>query len=161
MARRIEVVLGDLLTRQKKTLAIAESCTGGLTANLITNVSGSSVYFIGGVIAYSNRVKIDLLKVPEHVINTEGAVSKACAVAMAQNIRSLLRADLGVGITGIAGPGNTLTQKPVGLVYIAVTDGRNTMCKLFNFEGNRLDVKQKAGEAALGMVKELIQPSKI
>lgn len=156
MAKEIEYILGELLTRQRKTLSVAESCTGGLVSNLITNVPGSSVYFMGGIMAYSNQSKIDLLRVPEKIIQEEGAVSKSCAVKMAQNIRQVLRSDIGLGITGIAGPKGGSTQKPVGSVYIAVTDGEKTLCKLFRFEGERLDIKQKASIAALRMVMELI-----
>lgn len=156
MARQIEHILGELLTKQKKTLAIAESCTGGLVSNLVTNVPGSSVYFMGGITAYSNQAKIDLLKVPEQVIQEEGPVSRTCAVTMAQNVRRLLRADIGVGLTGIAGPNGGTPEKPVGSVYIAITDGQKTVCKLFRFDGDRLQIKQKASETALKMVKELI-----
>lgn len=156
MAREIEHILGDLLTKNKKTLAIAESCTGGLVSDLVTNVPGSSVYFMGGITAYSNQSKIDLLKVPEKIIQEEGAVSRTCAITMAQNIRKLLRTDIGVGLVGIAGPNGGTAQKPTGSVYIAVTDGEKTICKLYRFEGDRLQVKQKAGETALKMVKELV-----
>lgn len=156
MAKLIESTLGDLLTRQKKTIAVAESCTGGLVSNLITNVPGSSVYFMGGITAYSNQAKIDLLKVPEKIVQEEGAVSRSCAVTMAQNARMILRSDIGIGLTGIAGPSGGTSQKPVGSVYIAVADGQKTICKLFRFEGDRLQIKQKASETALKMVKELI-----
>lgn len=156
MAKEIEYILGELLKREKKTIAIAESCTGGLISNLITNVPGSSLYFVGGITAYSNRSKIDLLKVPEKIIQEEGAVSKTCAVKMAQNIKMLLHSDIGLGITGITGPTGGSTQKPVGSVYIAVTDGGKTMCKLFKFEGNRQQIKEKAGNTALSFAKELI-----
>lgn len=156
MAKPIEQILGELLTRQRKTLAIAESCTGGLISNLITNVPGSSVYFVGGVTAYSNQAKIDLVKIPEKIIQEEGVISRTCAVTMAQNVRVILHSDIGIGLTGIAGPNGDTLQKPVGSVYIAVTDGQKTICKLFRFEGDRLQVKQKASETALKMAKELI-----
>lgn len=156
MARQIEHILGELLTRQKKTLAIAESCTGGLVASLVTDAPGSSVYFMGGITAYSNQSKIDILKVPERIIQEEGVVSRTCAVTMAQNIRAIFRADIGVGLTGIAGPQGGSTQKPIGSVYIAVTNGEKTICKLFRFEGDRIQVKEKAGETSLRMVKEFL-----
>lgn len=156
MAREIEHILGELLTRQKKTLAIAESCTGGLVSNLVTDVPGSSVYFMGGITAYSNQSKIDVLKIPERIIQEEGVVSRTCAVAMAQNIRTILHSDIGLGLTGIAGPQGGSTQKPIGSVYIAVTNGEKTICKLFRFEGDRMQVKEKASETSLRMVKEFL-----
>lgn len=156
MARQIENIIGEILTKQKKTLAIAESCTGGLVGSLVTDVSGSSVYFIGGVTAYSNQTKIELLKVPEQIIQEEGPVSRSCAVAMAQNIRKLLRTDIGVGLTGIAGPNGGTPEKPIGSVYIAVTDGQKTVCKLYRFTGDRIQIKQKASETALKMIRDLV-----
>lgn len=156
MARQIEHILGELLARQKKTLAVAESCTGGSIANLVTNIPGSSVYFMGGVTAYSNQAKIGILKVPERIVQEEGVVSRSCAIAMAQNVRVIFHADIGIGLTGIAGPDGGSTQKPVGSVYIAVTDGEKTICKLFRYEGDRMQIKEKASETALRMVKELL-----
>ncbi len=156
MPKSIEQVVGELLSKNKKTLAIAESCTGGLLSNLITNIAGSSTYFLGGVVAYSNQSKMDMLKIPEQIIQDEGATSRNCALAMAKNIRGTLRADLGFSITGIAGPGGGSGNKPVGTVFIAVTDGEKNVCKLFKFEGARLEIKQKASQAALRMVKELL-----
>lgn len=156
MARQIEHILGELLARQKKTLAVAESCTGGLIANLVTNIPGSSVYFMGGVTAYSNQAKIGILKVPERIVQEEGVVNRSCAIAMAQNVRVIFHADIGIGLTGIAGPDGGSTQKPVGSVYIAVTDGEKTICKLFRYEGDRMQIKEKASETALRMVKELL-----
>lgn len=156
MAREIGYILGELLRRERKTLAIAESCTGGLVSDLVTNAPGSSVYFMGAVTAYSNQAKMDLLKIPERIIQEDGVVSRSCAITMAQNIRGILRADIGIGLTGIAGPEGGSAQKPAGSVYIAVTDGEKTICKLYRFEGDRLEIKKKAGETALRMVKELI-----
>jgi len=156
MAKEIQDVLSNLLTKGKKTISVAESCTGGLIASIITNAPGSSVYFGGGVIAYSNHAKIDLLKVPERIIQEDGAVSRNCAVAMAKNIRVLLRTDIGLGVTGIAGPNGGSAIKPTGSVYIAVSDGDKAMCKLFRFEGGRSQVRQKASMSAIKMVNELI-----
>lgn len=156
MAREIEYTLGEILAKRRKILAVAESCTGGLISNLLTNVPGSSIYFAGGIIAYSNRIKIDLLKVPERIIQEDGAVSKSCAVSMAQNIRILMHADYGIGVTGIAGPSGGSAQKPVGSVYVAAADTGKTVCKLFRFEGDRVEVKMKAAAAALKMLKEFV-----
>lgn len=156
MARNIEQIIGDLLTKVKKTIAVAESCTGGGVSDLITNAAGSSTYFLGGVVVYSNQAKMDILKIPEQIIQETGAVSRPCAVAMAKNIRSLLRANIGVGVTGIAGPTGASSGKPVGSVFIAVTNGEKSVCKLFKFDGSRIDIKQKAATAALKMVREFV-----
>lgn len=156
MAKGIEQVLGDILTAKKKTIAVAESCTGGAVSDLITNAAGSSVYFIGGIVAYSNQAKMEILKIPEKIIEEDGQVSRACALTMAQNIRSLLRTDIGVGVTGIAGPSGGYAQKPVGSVFIAVADGEKSVCRLYKLEGKRDDIKKKAKEAVLRMVKEFV-----
>lgn len=156
MARNIEQILGDILTREKKTIAVAESCTGGGVSSLITNVAGSSTYFLGGVVAYSNQAKMDILKVPERIIQEDGSVSRPCAIAMAQNVRSILRTDIGIGVTGIAGPTGASSGKPVGSVYIAVTNGEKSICKLFKFEGSRIEIKQKAAQTALRVAKEFV-----
>ena len=157
MAKDIEFILNDLLTKEKKTIAIAESCSGGSAMSLITNTPGSSIYFLGGVVAYSNQAKIDLLKIPEKIMQEEGAVSRSCAVAMAKNIKNILRANIGLAITGITGPNGGTPAKPVGTVYIATTDDSKAMCKMFRFEGDRLQIKRKACVAALTMVNELIK----
>lgn len=156
MAKEIQNVLSDLLTKYKKTISVAESCTGGVISCMITNVPGSSIYFPGSIIAYSNHAKMDLLKIPERIIQEDGAVSRSCAVALAKNIRTLLRTNIGLGVTGIAGPNGGSVTKPIGSVYIAVNDGGKTICKLFRFEGDRSQVRQKASTAALKMVTELI-----
>lgn len=138
------------------TLATAESCTGGLIAHLLTNVSGASGFFVGGVVAYSNRVKETILGVPPDVLAANGAVSAETATAMAEGVRRRLGADYGLAVTGISGPGGGTTEKPVGLVYIAAAspDGRTT-CREFRFSGTRTAVKKRTAEAALDMVLEL------
>jgi PncC family amidohydrolase len=157
MAKEIENQLAEILIAGKKSIAIAESCTAGTASSLITNVPGSSVYFMGGVVSYSNQSKIDILKVSESTIQRDGSVSRQCAITMAQNVRLLFHADLGLGITGVAGPGGGSEEKPVGSVYIAITDGEKTVCKLFKFEGTRIEIKQRAAATALKMAKEFIQ----
>ncbi|MGH7478825.1 MAG: CinA family nicotinamide mononucleotide deamidase-related protein, partial [Candidatus Methylomirabilales bacterium] len=119
---RLEEVVGHLLRLQGKTVAVAESCTGGLVVHRITNVPGSSEYFERGIVAYSNRAKEELLQVPSSLIARHGAVSPEVACAMAAGIRRLAGTDLGVGVTGIAGPGGGTEAKPVGLTYIALAD---------------------------------------
>ncbi len=118
----LEAVVGQLLVDQGRTIALAESCTGGLIADRLTNVPGSSAYVMGGVVAYDNAVKEEILKVPPEVINAHGAVSEAVAIHMAQGIRRIMKTDVGVSTTGIAGPGGGTPDKPVGTVWFAYVD---------------------------------------
>ncbi|WP_018084402.1 CinA family protein [Desulfurispora thermophila] len=143
----------DAMCRLSLTLAVAESCTGGLLAGLITSLSGSSQYFRGGVVAYHNQVKADLLGVPEQDIVSYGAVSPQVAVAMAGGVQKRLAATVGIGITGIAGPGGGSREKPVGTVYIALKTTQDTLCRLYNFSGDREQVRHQAVAAALDMLK--------
>src|SRR6476469_2253849 len=122
----LEKTVGEKLIKLGLKLVSAESCTGGLVGDRVTNVPGSSEYYLGGIISYDNSVKQKVLQVPEAVLNTVGAVSQQCAIAMAQGALKLLGADLAVSTTGIAGPGGATPGKPVGLVHLAVAarDGR-------------------------------------
>ena len=124
---------------------------------MITNISGSSDYFDSGVIIYSNESKIELLKVPEEIIKTHGAVSGQTAVAMAERIRSLRHTNIGIGITGIAGPTGGTATKPVGLVYIALSGSGCVECKEFRFTGNREEIKLHASESALDMIRRFLE----
>lgn len=153
----IEVIIGRLFRKRGWRLSIAESCTGGLIGHRITNVPGSSDYFDGGVITYSNDAKRELLKVPEDTIATYGAVSRQTAVAMAEGIRKLRGIEVGIGVTGIAGPAGGTEAKPVGLVYIALSSPVRVECKEFRFGGNRELIKLQASEAALSMLKMLLE----
>lgn len=153
---KLEEVAGKLLLKKKKTLAIAESCTGGLLANRITDVSGSSKYLRMGVVTYSNESKNRLLSVPQETIKKYGAVSKQVAALMAKNIRLLANASIGIGISGIAGPTGGSKKKPVGLVYIALSTKKNTICKEFRFLGQRNIIKHKATQAALDLIRKNI-----
>lgn len=144
------------LLLKKKTLATAESCTGGLLAHQFTNLSGSSAWFKGSVIAYANEVKINLLNVPAHLIQQRGAVSTEVAQKMAKSIRNLLKTDFGISITGIAGPKGGTPQKPVGLVFISASSSRKTLVKKFLFKGSRLSIKQQTTEAALNLLAKLM-----
>lgn len=139
------------------TLATAESCTGGLVAAAITAVSGASTIFLGGVVSYANAAKSDLLGVDPELIAREGAVSVACAQAMAQGVRTRLGADLSVALTGIAGPGGGTEQKPVGLVYLGFADKREVRSEGFHFSGDRGAVRQQAVIKALTRLLEAIQ----
>jgi len=154
--RAIEQIINKVLTKERKTISSAESCTGGELSNLITNIPGSSTYFLGGIVAYSNQAKIDILKIPERIIQENGSVSRPCAINMAQGVRSILRTDIGIGITGIAGPTGASGENNVGSVYIAVSNGEKSVCKLFKLTGSRIEIKQKAAQAGLRMVKEFV-----
>ncbi len=153
----LEEVVGRLLRTQKKTLAVAESCTGGLLGDRITDVPGSSDYFLQGIVAYSNQAKIDALGVKPSILKQKGAVSSEAAQAMAQGIRKKARSDYGLGITGIAGPSGGSPQKPVGLVYIALAWDKGTIVSRNTFLGNREKIKFQASQKALDMLRELLQ----
>jgi nicotinamide-nucleotide amidase len=135
------------------SLAVAESCTGGLIASRITDVSGSSAYFERGVIAYSNRSKTALLGVPEALILEHGAVSKEVAMAMAEGVRRAAGTAIGLATTGIAGPTGGSPEKPVGLVWVGYADEQGTVAKKFNFGDQRKRVKERASQAALELVR--------
>src|SRR3972149_9772494 len=124
----LEDVIGQLLRARGWRIATAESCTGGLIAHRITNVAGSSDYFDSGVVSYSNEAKMELLKVPEEVINAYGTVSRQTAIAMAEGIRRLRSTDMGLGVTGIAGPAGGTAAKPVGVGYIALSSEIRVEC---------------------------------
>jgi PncC family amidohydrolase len=147
------------LQKQGLKVATAESCTGGLIANLLTDISGSSNYFERGFITYSNTSKIELLNVPEDLIVRFGAVSKEVASAMADGVRTSSNVDIGIATTGIAGPTGGTEEKPVGLVYIAISTSENTHLKEFHFKGGRLQNKQLISEAALNMLLSVLEKS--
>jgi nicotinamide-nucleotide amidase len=149
--------VGNLLRKRGLTVAVAESCTGGRLGDLLTNVSGSSDYFTGGVISYSNRAKVDLLDVHESALILKGAVSDEVARQMATGARKALHADVGVGITGIAGPSGGTPKKPVGLVYIAVGSDKGSVCTKNLFKGSRTQVKRQATDKALKMLKDFVE----
>lgn len=134
------------------TLAVAESCTGGLLGAKIVDVSGVSQVFKGGVICYANAVKINLLGVSASIIEQEGAVSSACAEAMACGVRELLDADLAIAITGVAGPSGGTLKKPVGLVYLCVATRESLTVRDFQFQGTRSEIREQAAESAVEMM---------
>lgn len=152
MTEELAEQAGRALSLSGTTLALAESCTGGLIGHLITGISGASDYFIGGVISYSNQVKQELLAVPQDILIAHGAVSQATAEAMAAGVRRLLRADYGLAVTGIAGPTGGTAQKPVGLTWIALADGELTRAEKHLFDGDRSQVKRQAAAAALQLL---------
>ncbi|MEK6728205.1 MAG: CinA family protein [Candidatus Omnitrophota bacterium] len=145
------------LIKMHKTVAVAESCTGGLLSNLLTYIGGSSKYFILGIVAYSNKSKQDILKIPAGLIAKKGTVSQEVAEKMAQNVRKMAKADFGIGVTGIAGPTGGTPQKPAGTVFIAVTSENKTISKKFYFTCNRTVIRKKTALKALGLLDELIK----
>ncbi len=149
----LEEVVGKLLRLKKKTLAVAESCTGGLLGHRITNVPGSSDYFLQGVVAYSNEAKINLLGVPPDFIEKHGAVSSQVAKAMAQRIREKAQSSFGLAVTGIAGPAGGTPEKPVGLVYTALAWHRGSEVSNNLFLGSRETIKYQSSQKALDMVR--------
>jgi CDP-diacylglycerol--glycerol-3-phosphate 3-phosphatidyltransferase len=144
--------LGDLLRSGRLTVAVAESCTGGLVGSLITDQPGSSAYFLGGVIAYSDKVKREQLGVPAALLKRVGAVSPEVGEAMASGARARFGTDLAAGVTGIAGPDADGTDKPVGLTYIAIASDRGTVAHEFRFEGDRLSNRRRAAVEALRLL---------
>ncbi len=150
----MEEVVGRLLTEQKRTIALAESCTGGLIGHRLTQVPGSSAYLDRGVICYSNQAKSELLGVPPELIERHGAVSAEVAAAMAKGVRERSGASIGLSVTGIAGPGGATATKPVGLVYIGLsTKSGDTMTREYRFHGDRSVIKQRSSQAALDLLR--------
>ena len=150
----LEQEVAQLLLSLKMTIAIAESCTGGLICHRLTNISGSSDYLERGVITYSNRSKIELLGVSGEVIKEHGAVSEACVRAMATGIKRLAGTDLGLAVSGIAGPTGGMPDKPVGTVYMALAWNKDVQCWKYLFEGDRAHIKEQASEQALIQTRE-------
>ena len=150
----LEEVVGRLLKERELSIALAESCTGGNIANLLTNISGSSAYFERGVVSYSNGSKVEMLQVNEDVMQEFGAVSPEVAKQMSKGIRSISGTDLGLSVTGILGPTGSTPDKPIGLVYISLSDINSCIVKKFLFGEDRLLNKQRATQAALDMVRK-------
>jgi nicotinamide-nucleotide amidase len=150
----IEQIVGYWLQMRNATLAVAESCTGGLLAERITSIAGSSRYFLGGAIVYSNHLKTELAGVPAEMIDRHGAVSREVAVALAEGIRYRCESTLGVGITGVAGPAGGTPDKPVGLVFHAVASSTGTEVEQRNFPGDRKHIRRFASTMALDMVRK-------
>ncbi|MDI6917347.1 MAG: CinA family protein [Thermoplasmatales archaeon] len=151
----LEEEIGKILKEKKLRIATAESCSGGGLANRITNVSGSSDYFERGFVTYSVKAKKENLGVPGEIIEKFGVVSDETASAMAEGVKNVSRADIGVGVTGIAGPTGGTKEKPVGTVCIGVS-GKKTVVKTFHFKGSRTEIKNRAAEEALKMLKDYL-----
>lgn len=154
----MEDVVGRLLIEQSRTIALAESCTGGLIGHRITQVPGSSAYFDRGVICYSNKAKSDLLGVPPALIDKHGAVSADVAAAMAKGVRERSAVSVGLSVTGIAGPSGATATKPVGLVYVGLdADNGDSITKEYRFHGDRSVIKQRSSQAALDLLRRWLQ----
>lgn len=156
--RPLEQVVGDLLVDRRFRIGVAESCTGGLLASRLTDVAGSSRYVDRAVVAYANDAKVSMLGVPATLLDEHGAVSEPVALAMAGGIRASARVDVGVGVTGIAGPGGGTAEKPVGTVAVAAVIPGATRSRMFRFVGDREQVKFQASQAALDMVRRMLVP---
>jgi len=154
---KIEATVGTLLQKCGLTLSVAESCTAGLLGGRITNVPGSSAYFLGGVIAYSNELKERILGVPRETLDRCGAVSEETAVAMVRGVCALTGADIGLAVTGVAGPGGGTSEKPVGLVYIALAAEQHLDCRRFVLPGHRGAVREGTVNTALNMLKRYLE----
>jgi len=150
----LPAVIGGLLKERKLTLSVAESCTGGLIGKLLTDVPGSSEYFLGGIIAYANKIKTNVLNVPEDTISDHGAVSAQTAVAMAKGVRALTDSAIGLSITGIAGPTGGTESKPVGLTYIGLCDSQDTIVEEFRYGTDRERNRVRAAYSALNLVRK-------
>ena len=152
----LEEIVASLLIKKGLTISVAESCTGGLVSHRLTNISGSSNYYKCGIISYSNQAKSVFLKVDNQLIKEKGAVSPEVAREMAVGIRTSAHTDLGLGITGIAGPTGATSTKPVGLVYIALSSRTKQINQKFIFSGNREEIKWKASQAALDILRKYL-----
>jgi len=140
------------LLKQGKTISVAESCTGGLLCAELTKKAGASGYFLLGMITYSNNSKEKMLQVPARFISRHGAVSRQVAISMARNIRRKTKADLGISVTGIAGPAGATANKPVGTVFICLSAKNKDICRAFSFLGSRQDIRKKSTQEALRLL---------
>jgi nicotinamide-nucleotide amidase len=155
----LEETIGNLLQLRRKTLALAESCTGGGIGEKITRIPGCSAYFHMGLVTYSNEAKSKLLGIDPALIEKYGAVSKEVVAAMAQGVKKIARADFGIAVTGIAGPDGGTEDKPVGTVYVALSSDAHTMAKKFNFVGDREEVRERTKQAALEFLRRKLVTS--
>lgn len=152
----MEGVAAGLLTGRKLTLSVAESCTGGLITDRLTDVPGSSVFLERGVVTYSNTSKVELLGVPASIIESHGAVSEDVAILMAEGVKKLAGTDIGLATTGIAGPTGGTEEKPVGTVFVALSTGRGTTCRRFQFRWDRRRIKEMTSQIALNMLRKFL-----
>jgi PncC family amidohydrolase len=152
----LEVQIGHLLHEKKLTLALAESCTGGLIGNRITDIPGSSEYFVGGVVSYAYEVKVELLGVSWDTLKAHGAVSRETVFEMARGARKALRSDIAVSVSGIAGPGGATEEKPVGTTWVGLVADDGEWARLHHFSGDRVGNKISAADAALQLLLDYL-----
>ena len=157
MDEPLEVTVGKAIKARGWTLATGESCTGGLLGHRLTNVPGSSEYYLGGVVAYAYEAKERLLKVSHDTLYKHGAVSQETALEMALGARQALGADVGLSVTGIAGPGGGLPDKPVGLTWIAISSREGQKAERHVWQGDRLEIKTQSAEAALRLLLRTLE----
>lgn len=157
LQKLLEVEIGEILTARGMTLAAAESCTGGLVSHRLTNVPGSSVYFLGGVVSYANAAKVALAGVDPQTLEQYGAVSRQTVIEMARGVRQALHADIGIAISGIAGPGGGTAEKPVGLTWIGLSTSKIDQAREYRWKGDRLAVKEQSAQAALELILEYLK----
>jgi nicotinamide-nucleotide amidase len=153
---KLEKVIGDLLREKGWTLSIAESCTGGLICDLITNISGSSDYFMGGMVTYSNESKEKHLGIPLDYIKRHGAVSPQVAKKMAEGVRKAFGTNFGLSTTGVAGPTGGTKRSPLGRVFIGIASGRKTYVRQEDLKGSRREIKRKTAEISLEFFYEML-----
>ena len=152
----LEAMIGRTLIDHNCTIACAESCTGGLLTSRLTDVPDSSAYVKGSVVSYSNEIKINLLKVKSETIDQFEVASSEVALEMAEGVRKLIGSDIGVGITGVAGPTGSTEKSPVGCVYIAISGSKGNIAEVHHLIGNRLEIKWQATEAALMLIRKYL-----
>ncbi len=157
MSQQKEV--GKIIKAKGKTIAVAESVTGGLVGSMITDVPGSSEYFLASLVAYSNEAKVRLLAVSETTLEASGAVSEEVVKEMADGVRGVVGADIGAACTGVAGPKGGSAAKPVGTVWFAVSDGFKHITEMRKFEGDRIEIKRQAAERLLGLIVKFVGKS--
>ena len=154
---KLEKKIGKILQERSLTLGLAESCTGGLVASRITDVPGSSAYFMAGLVTYSNKAKTKFLSVPDKLIARHGAVSNIVAERMAKGVRAAAGVDVGLSITGIAGPAGGSPEKAVGTVFIALATRKEVFVRKFLFSGNRREVRKRSSEEALTILLDYLE----
>ena len=160
MIDSLEVQIGELLRARKLKLATAESCTGGLIASRITDIPGSSEYFLGGVSAYAYEAKVEMLNVSWDTLHIHGAVSRETVLEMARGMRNVLQADIALSVSGIAGPGGGLPDKPVGTTWFGLSTPDGDWARVFCFSGNRLQNKSSSADAALQLLMDYLNGSR-
>jgi PncC family amidohydrolase len=156
MDKAAEVLIGEKLRQRGLRLALAESCTGGLIGHRITNVPGSSTYYVGSITAYAYEAKVRLLGVRWEILEAHGAVSEETVLEMARGVRRALAADIGLAVSGIAGPGGGTPEKPVGLVWIGLSAPGVESAQSYHWQGDRLQIKEQAAEGALRLLDDVL-----